>query len=70
MSREPQPLPDLLDCAGIMRETGLKRAGAEAIMRQIPVVAIPGLRKTYARRSDVLEAVDRWTLGKDEVQAA
>jgi hypothetical protein len=29
-------LPELLDCKGIMAETGLTRAASEALMRQLP----------------------------------
>ncbi len=47
-------LPALLDCKGIMRETGLTRAAAEALMRNVATVHIEGLRKTYVRREDVL----------------
>lgn len=65
----PSPLPVLLDCAGIMRELGVKRATAEAIMRQIPIVIIPDHRKTFVRRSDVLALLQRQTFAKDQVPA-
>jgi hypothetical protein len=54
-------LPKLLDCRGIQRELGVKRATAEAVMRQLPKVQVPGLRKTYVRREDVLRLLDEWT---------
>ena len=63
------PLPVLLDCAGIMRELGVKRTTAEAIMRQIPVVVIPDHRKTFVRRADVLALLERQTFAKDRVPA-
>lgn len=47
------PLPALLDARGIRDELGVSRAAAEAIMRRLPVVEIPGLRKVYVRRDDV-----------------
>ena len=47
-------LPELVDCRRIMAETGLTRAAAEALMRQLPKVTIPGVRKVYVRRADVL----------------
>lgn len=47
------PLPELLDRKAIMVETGLTRAAAEAIMRQVPIVEFAGLRKVYVQRSDV-----------------
>jgi hypothetical protein len=55
-------LPKLLDCRGIQRELGVKRATAEAIMRQLSKVQVPGLRKTYVRREDVLRLLDEWTI--------
>ena len=46
-------LPQLLDCKGLRAELGVSRAAAEAIMRQLPKVQVPGLRKTFVKRSDV-----------------
>jgi hypothetical protein len=46
-------LPKLLDRAGLMRELGVKRVAAEAIMREVPKVTIPGHAKTYVKRADV-----------------
>ena len=51
-------LPTLLDCRAIMRETGISRAAAEALMRSLPKVTVPGLRKVYVRRSDVLALLE------------
>jgi len=36
-----------------MAETGFKRAAAEAVMRHLPKVQIPGVRKVYVKRRDV-----------------
>jgi hypothetical protein len=55
-------LPQLLDSAGIQRELGVTRAAADAIMRQLPKVVVPGLRKVYVRREDVLRLVDQSTV--------
>jgi hypothetical protein len=60
-------LPELLDCRGIMRETGLTRASAEKLMRHIAIVKIPDSRKVLVRRSDVLRKLEEWTYGKDQV---
>jgi hypothetical protein len=60
-------LPELLDCKRLMAETGLSRAGAEALMRRVPIVSIEGLRKTYVRRSDVAAYIEERTFAKDEV---
>jgi hypothetical protein len=62
-----EPLPELLDAKALRHELGITRAAAEAIMRQLPVVAIEGLRKTYVRRSDVAAYLEARTFGKDEV---
>jgi hypothetical protein len=53
-----------------MLELGVKRATAEAIMRAVPSVEVPGLRKSFARRSDVLALLDACTHAKGEVPAA
>ena len=47
------PLPALIDCRGLMDELGVKRAVAEAIMRQLPKIKIEGVRKVFVRRADV-----------------
>jgi hypothetical protein len=62
------PLPQLLDVKALRAELGVNRAAAEAIMRQLPTVQLPGLRKTYCRRSDVARLLEERTFGKDEVQ--
>lgn len=60
--RKPLELPTLLDCRGIRDELGVSRAAAEAIMRQLPKVVVPGLRKVYVRREDVLRLVEQSTV--------
>ena len=54
-------LPELLDCAGLQAELGVKRATAEAIMRQLPLVTIPGLRRVFVRRADVHRLLEQNT---------
>lgn len=51
--RADERLPRLLDCRSLRDELGISRAAAEAIMRQLPVIEPPGLRKVYVRRADV-----------------
>jgi hypothetical protein len=65
MSRDA--LPGLLDCRGLCEELGVKRATAEAVMRQLPIVQIPGLRKTFVRRGDVLAYLDERTFTNGQV---
>lgn len=62
-----EPLPALLDSRALRAELGVSRSAAEAIMRQVPSVVIPGLRKSYCRRDDVLALLERQTFGKREV---
>ena len=57
-------LPALMDCKMIQEELGVKRATAEAIMRAVPSVEIPGVRKNHVRRDDVLAFLDRQTKRK------
>jgi len=59
---EPRPLPTLIDCSGIMRELGVKRATAEAIMRRLPKVQVPGHRKVFVLRADLVRLLDEWTM--------
>jgi len=51
----------LLDCRGVRDELGVSRAAAEAIMRLLPKIEVPGLRKTYVLGDDVLSGVEKWT---------
>jgi hypothetical protein len=63
-------LPELLDAKHLAVELGVTRAAAEKIMRQLPIVQIPGLRKTYTRRADVAAFLERSTFTKGEVPRA
>jgi hypothetical protein len=60
-------LPELLDCKALRAELGVTRAAAEAVMRQVPTVVIPGLRKSFCRRSDVERLLAEHTYAKHEV---
>jgi hypothetical protein len=62
-------LPQLLDAKGLQAELGVTRAAAEAVMRQLPIVQVPGLRKVYVRRGDVTVLLERCTFAKNEVPA-
>ena len=62
-----EPLHELIDCRRLMAETGLTRAAAERLMRNVPTVQIEGLRKTYVRRSDVEAYLEAHTYAKDQV---
>ena len=54
-------LPGLIDCSGIMGELGITRAAAEKIMRGLPLVTFPELRKVYVRRDDLAQLIDTST---------
>jgi hypothetical protein len=62
-------LPELLDCRALRTELGVSRAAAEAVMRQLPIVQIEGLRKVFVRRQDVARLIEARTFTKDEVVA-
>lgn len=63
-----EKLPELIDCAGIQKEMRVKRSTAEAIMRQLPNVKVPGLRKLHVKRADVLALLEKNT--SEATQAA
>jgi hypothetical protein len=60
-------LPELLDAKGLMAELRVTRAVAEKVMRQLPVVTFPDVRKVYVRRSDVARLIEARTFSKDQV---
>ena len=62
-------LPQLLDAKHLADELGITRAAAEKIMQSLPIVQVPGLRKTYVRRADVERLIESCTYGKNEVPA-
>jgi hypothetical protein len=64
-----QLLPELLDAKALMAELGVTRAAAEAVMRRLDVVQVPGLRKVYVKRADVVRLLEECTFAKDEVAA-
>lgn len=57
------PLPELLDAKALQTELRVTRAVAEKVMRQLPVVEFPGIRKVYVRRGDVEAYLERCTSG-------
>jgi hypothetical protein len=62
-----EQLPELLDVRRLREELHVSRASAEAIMRVVPTVVIPGLRKSFCRRRDVERLLEASTYAKDEV---
>jgi hypothetical protein len=64
-----EALPQLLDAKHLAAELGITRAAAEAIIRQLPIVQVPGLRKVYVRRPDVEKLLEACTFSKDEIPA-
>jgi hypothetical protein len=60
-------LPELLDCKALRAELGVSRAAAEAIMRQLQIVQLPGLRKVFVKRVDVERLIEEHTYAKNEV---
>ena len=62
-------LPELLDAKALQAELRVTRAVAEKVMRQLPVVTFPDVRKVYVRRADALAYVEGRTFAKDQVPA-
>jgi hypothetical protein len=56
-----EKLPDLLSVSMICKETKLKRAGAEALMRQLPKVRIEGHKAAYVKRCDLERYLEEHT---------
>jgi hypothetical protein len=65
-----EPLPELLDAKHLATELGVTRAASEAIMRQLPIVQLEGLRTVYVRRGDVLRLLGKRTFTKEQVPAS
>lgn len=59
--RDVAQLPRLIDQRGITDELGVTSAAAEKIMRQVPKVHVPELRKVYVKRDDVLRLIEDGT---------
>jgi hypothetical protein len=56
-----EPLPELLDVKALRAELGVTRAAAEAIMRRLPVVQLPGAKeglRSPLRRGVAARGVD------------
>jgi hypothetical protein len=62
-------LPELLDAKRLQAELGVSRAVAEKLMRSLPIVTPPGIRKVYVRRDDVAAYIEAHTYEKHQVQA-
>jgi hypothetical protein len=60
-------LPELLDAKALQAELGVTRASAEAVMRQLPIVKVEDLRKTFVKRSDVAAYIAARTFSKEQV---
>lgn len=59
-SEKPGKLMDAgryMDTATIMRELGIKRNAAEALMLRLKKIELPGTSKNYVLRSDVEAAM-------------
>ena len=63
----PERLPELLDAKRLQTELGVSRAVAEKVMRQLPIVTFPDVRKVYVRRADAVAYLERHTFAKDQV---
>ena len=64
----PESLPALVDRKQLAAETGLTRAAIDRVFVELPVVVLPGLRKSFVRRADVARLLDASTYGPDRVR--
>lgn len=62
--------PELMDRAALARHMGLTKVDVERVFRSVPVVSLPGSRKVYVRREDVVELIDAATTRPGQVRAA
>ena len=60
-------LPELLDAKALQAELGVTRAVAEKVMRQLPIVTFPDVRKVYVRRDHLVAYLEARTFTKDQV---
>jgi hypothetical protein len=63
-------LPELLDARRLASELGVTRAAAEKMMRLLPLVEIPGLRKVYVKRKDVSALLEASTVESGRLDRA
>jgi hypothetical protein len=54
-------LPALMDCKAVMAEMGVTRSVAESVMRRLPLVEFPGIRKAFVTRADLAAFVEACT---------
>jgi hypothetical protein len=52
---------ELVDNAAIRRWLGVTEAAADAMMRRVPKVNLPDLRKVYVRRRELERLIDEHT---------
>ncbi|WWT39985.1 hypothetical protein [Microcystis phage Mae-JY09] len=62
--------PELMDRAALARYMGLTKVDVERVFRSVPVVSLPGSRKVYVRREDVVELIEAATTRPGQVRAA
>jgi hypothetical protein len=53
---------------GDLESLGFGRRAVDALVRACPVVAIPGVRRTYVRKADVEAYLESHTYTDDEVR--
>jgi hypothetical protein len=68
-----RPAHELLDTPGALldrralAELGLQRRSIDKVFRELPVVAFPGVRRTYVRADDVRRFLNENTFLGDEL---
>jgi hypothetical protein len=69
-----RPAHELLETPGglldrrALAELGLQRRSIDAVFRELPVVALPGVRRVYVRADDVRRYLDEHTFTDERVR--
>jgi len=61
---------DLLDRSALRREFGITRSTIDHVLRNVPIISLPGSRKVLVRRADVEALLEEHTYapGADRVR--
>jgi hypothetical protein len=51
-----------------LAELGLQRRSIDTVFRELPVVALPGVRRVYVRANDVRRYLDEHTFADERIR--
>jgi hypothetical protein len=69
-----RPAHELLETPGglldrrALAELGLQRRSIDTVFRELPVVALPGVRRVYVRANDVRRYLDEHTFADERIR--